>query len=75
MLYTSARLMRDNGSGIQLTGFSYADGVLLLRTESGDMAMLEKYRGELSHLLSAEVVNAESGDNMVRGAIRVRGKQ
>ena len=75
VLYTSARLMRDNGSGIQLTGFSYADGVLLLRTESGDMAMLEKYRGELSHLLSAEVVNAESGDNMVRGAIRVRGKQ
>lgn len=68
-------LEQNNTQELQLTGFSFADGVLLLRTESKDMALLERYRSELNGFLTAEVVNAESGDNGVSGAIRVRKKQ
>ncbi|MEM7469053.1 MAG: type II secretion system protein GspL [Pseudomonadota bacterium] len=72
VLYQSTELLNSSEDGLELTGFSFADGVLLLRTESSDMNRLEKYRGELSQLLSAEVVSAESSDNVVRGAIRIR---
>lgn len=76
VLYASTEILdRSNPQELQLAGFSFADGVLLLRTESKDMAVLEKYRSELSGFLSAEVVNAESGDDGVRGAIRVRSRQ
>ena len=56
---------------IDLTGMTFADGVLLLRTQSREMGDLEKYRADLNKILTAEVVTAESTDVAVRGAIRV----
>ena len=56
---------------IDLTGMTFADGVLLLRTQSREMGDLEKYRADLNKILTAEVVTAESTDAAVRGAIRV----
>ena len=72
---TTAFLERNTPQDLRLTGFSFADGVLLLRTESKDMAVLENYRSELSGFISAEVVNAETGEDVVRGAIRVKSNQ
>ena len=56
---------------IDLTGMTFADGVLLLRTESKEMGDLEKYRADLNKMLTAEVVTAESTEEAVRGAIRI----
>lgn len=69
---STAFFEQHKSQDLKLTGFSFADGVLLLRTESKDMALLEKYRSELSGFLSAEVVNAESGGDVISGAIRVK---
>ena len=60
--------------GIELLGLTFADGVLLLRTESKEMGHLEKYRAELNEFLSAEVVTAEANGDVVRGAIRISAK-
>ena len=60
--------------GIQILGLTFADGVLLLRTESKEMGHLEEYRAGLNEFLSAEVVSAEASGNVVRGAIRVTAK-
>ena len=72
VFYRSTELLANAGSGVKLVGFSFADGVMILRMESDDMSRLEKYRGELSGFLAAEVVSAESTEDVVRGAIRVR---
>ena len=60
--------------GIDLIGMTFADGVLLLRTESKEMGHLEEYRAGLNEHLNAEVVSAEASDNAVRGAIRITAK-
>lgn len=72
VFYRSTELLANQGDGVKLVGFSFADGVMILRMESDDISRLEKYRGELSGFLTAEVVSAESSDDVVRGAIRVR---
>ena len=72
---TTEFLEHNTPQDLRLTGFSFSDGVLLLRTESKDMAVLENYRSELSGFVSAEVVNAETGEDVVHGAIRVKSNQ
>ena len=74
MLSRSLEVPPRQELGIELLGMTFADGVLLLRTESKEMGHLEEYRAALNEYLSAEVVSAEASDKLVRGAIRITAK-
>ncbi|MGR8947863.1 MAG: type II secretion system protein GspL [Gammaproteobacteria bacterium] len=71
ILTQSLLVPERNELQISLTGITFADGVLLLRTKSDEMGVLEKYRESLNEVLTAEVVTAESTNDVVRGAIRI----
>ncbi len=69
---SAAVLHADPSLGLELSGATFADGVLMLRTEGSAIEQLEAYREALPMHLVAEVVNAEAQGDTVRGAVRIQ---
>lgn len=75
LFHDATKPLSDKETQIKLVGYTFADGTLLMKTESSDMQQLEKYSQLLNQQLVAEVVTAESVNDSVRGAVRVQSGQ